>query len=311
AIVVVETAVLRIGAAWVYYGPQRTVVGRLPLWTPFTYVSFLFAIAAGGGGAVPQRRGRRGPGRLAGLRRPRGAVRLRAQPALPVRRSNRDDPGQFEDAGRREVLFGDAHAEVGEGVLDGVGEGGGGADHAPFADAPVVGEDVGAGLEVVDLDVGDLGGGGDEVVHERAGLELALVVVGRLLVEDGADALGDAAPDLAVDDGRVDDLAAVFDDDVAGDLHHSGLEVDLDDAGMGGLGPAALPAVEDPPHPDGLSVTGGAPDIGTVVAGGGGDVGQGDGDGRGAGHVDAAAFDGEVAGGGLEEVGRDLHDPPA
>jgi|GEM_PF-3080620 len=47
AIVVVETAVLRIGAAWVYYGPQRTVVGRLPLWTPFTYVSFLFAIAAG------------------------------------------------------------------------------------------------------------------------------------------------------------------------------------------------------------------------------------------------------------------------
>src|SRR5581483_8579225 len=50
AIVVVETAVLRIGAAWVYYGPQRTVVGRLPLWTPFTYVSFLFAIAAGVGG---------------------------------------------------------------------------------------------------------------------------------------------------------------------------------------------------------------------------------------------------------------------
>ena len=46
-IVAVEMAVLRIGTAWVYYGPQRTVVGGLPLWTPFTYVSFLFAIAAG------------------------------------------------------------------------------------------------------------------------------------------------------------------------------------------------------------------------------------------------------------------------
>jgi len=46
-IVAVEMGVLRIGAAWVYYGPQRTVVGGLPLWTPFTYVSFLFAIAAG------------------------------------------------------------------------------------------------------------------------------------------------------------------------------------------------------------------------------------------------------------------------
>jgi hypothetical protein len=46
-IVAVELAVLRIGAAWVYYGPQPAVVGDLPLWTPFTYVAFLFAIAAG------------------------------------------------------------------------------------------------------------------------------------------------------------------------------------------------------------------------------------------------------------------------
>ena len=46
-IVLIELAVLRIGPAWVYYGPQRTVVGDLPVWTPFTYVAFLFAIAAG------------------------------------------------------------------------------------------------------------------------------------------------------------------------------------------------------------------------------------------------------------------------
>jgi hypothetical protein len=47
AIICIEIAVLRIGPAWIYYGPQRTVVADLPLWTPITYVSFLFAIAAG------------------------------------------------------------------------------------------------------------------------------------------------------------------------------------------------------------------------------------------------------------------------
>lgn len=47
AIIVIEIVVMRFGAAWVYYGPQRTVVADLPIWTPITYVSFLFVIAAG------------------------------------------------------------------------------------------------------------------------------------------------------------------------------------------------------------------------------------------------------------------------
>jgi hypothetical protein len=47
AIIGIEIAVMRFGAAWIYYGPQRTVVADLPLWTPITYVSFLFVIAAG------------------------------------------------------------------------------------------------------------------------------------------------------------------------------------------------------------------------------------------------------------------------
>ena len=47
AIVVIEIAVMSIDAAWLYYGPQRTVVADLPVWTPITYVSFLFTIAAG------------------------------------------------------------------------------------------------------------------------------------------------------------------------------------------------------------------------------------------------------------------------
>jgi hypothetical protein len=47
AIIAIELAVMQIGEAWIYYGPQRTVVADLPIWTVITYVSFLFAIAAG------------------------------------------------------------------------------------------------------------------------------------------------------------------------------------------------------------------------------------------------------------------------
>jgi hypothetical protein len=47
AIILIEIAVMHVGSAWIYYGPQRTVLADLPLWTPITYVSFLFAIAAG------------------------------------------------------------------------------------------------------------------------------------------------------------------------------------------------------------------------------------------------------------------------
>jgi hypothetical protein len=47
AIEVIEVTVMQFGSAWVYYGPQRTVVADLPVWTPFTYVSFLFVIATG------------------------------------------------------------------------------------------------------------------------------------------------------------------------------------------------------------------------------------------------------------------------
>ncbi len=43
----------------------------------------------------------------------------------------------------------------------------------------------------------------------------AFVVVGRPLEQHRADALGDAAAHLAVDDRRVDERAAVLDDDVA------------------------------------------------------------------------------------------------
>jgi hypothetical protein len=36
-----------LGATWIYYGPQAFVLGDVPFFTPFTYVSFCIGIAAG------------------------------------------------------------------------------------------------------------------------------------------------------------------------------------------------------------------------------------------------------------------------
>ena len=74
---------------------------------------------------------------------------------------------------------------------------------------------------------------GQQVVHERGGEVVAVVVVGRVLQQHGADALGDPAADLALDDRRVHGDATVLDHDVALDLDQAGLDVDLDDAAVG------------------------------------------------------------------------------
>jgi hypothetical protein len=43
---------MAIKQPWLYYGHQALVVARLPIWVPFTYVSFLFALGAGVYGLV-------------------------------------------------------------------------------------------------------------------------------------------------------------------------------------------------------------------------------------------------------------------
>ena len=91
--------------------------------------------------------------------------------------------------------------------------------------------------------LGTVGGRRQQVVHERPREELAVVAVGRLLEQHGADRLGDAAADLALDDRRVDGQAAVLDHHVALDLDDAGLDVDLDEAAVRAAGPAALAAV--------------------------------------------------------------------
>ena len=85
--------------------------------------------------------------------------------------------------------------------------------------------------------LGHLGRGRQEVVDERRRQRVAGVVVDEVLEQHAADALHDAAEDLALDDRRVDHRAAVLRDDVAQDLRHAGVAVDLDDAEVGGVRP--------------------------------------------------------------------------
>ena len=71
---------------------------------------------------------------------------------------------------------------------------------------------------LAELEVGALERGRDQVVHERRVEAVALLVERDHLHQRDADALGEAAVDLAVDDHRVDAHAAVVDRDEAPDL---------------------------------------------------------------------------------------------
>src|SRR5713101_2844055 len=68
----------------------------------------------------------------------------------------------------------------------------------------------------------------DEVIHEGAGGELAVLGVGELLVERRADAVGDSAVGHAVDDVRIDHHAAVVAADVFRELGFRRVRIDLD-----------------------------------------------------------------------------------
>ena len=141
------------------------------------------------------------------------------------------------------MLLGDGYAELRQRIFDCVSDRRRRADHAALADTPVIGFDARRRLYVVDLDLGYLHRGRNQIVHEGAGLEVAVVVVGGLLVQHRADALRHAASNLTFDYGGVDQLAAVLDHEVAVDGHLPGLEVDLDPAHVCCLSPPAFAAV--------------------------------------------------------------------
>src|SRR5207245_8896662 len=87
-----------------------------------------------------------------------------------------------------------------------------GRDRARLADA-LDAERVGGGrcLGPVGREVRQVGGGGNQVVGQGGGQQVAVIVVDGLLVQRLRDALGQAAVHLARDEERVHDLAHVVD----------------------------------------------------------------------------------------------------
>ena len=69
-----------------------------------------------------------------------------------------------------------------------------------------------------DLHMGNLVGGGQQIVHEALAHHLALFVIDELLQQGRPDAMGDAAKGHALDDMGIDDRAAVVADDIAAQL---------------------------------------------------------------------------------------------
>ena len=70
-------------------------------------------------------------------------------------------------------------------------------------------------------------GSRDRQLAEAGRHQVAVVVVGHLLVQRLADALGDSSVNLPVDDHRVHDVAYVIDGDEPEHAHEAGLRVDL------------------------------------------------------------------------------------
>ena len=68
-----------------------------------------------------------------------------------------------------------------------------------------------------------------QVVHERACKEIAVLVVDDSLEQRGADAVGEAAPDLTLHDEWVQQSAGVVNADVVQHVHGARLVLDLDD----------------------------------------------------------------------------------
>ena len=130
---------------------------------------------------------------------------------------------------------GHAHPEGRERILHRVGDGGGRRDRPALPDT-LQAERIPRRrvLEVHGLDRRQLHRGRHQVIHEGSGQELCLLVVDHLLQEPAADALRDAAVDLALHDHRVDEGPAVVGHQVAEELHRAGAGVHVHHRDVGG-----------------------------------------------------------------------------
>ena len=147
--------------------------------------------------------------------------------------------------------FGDLDAGPGKRILDRLREHRARRNAARFADALEADRvERRRRLAMRRLDRRHVGRGRQQIVHERRVQQLALLVVDELLVERVADAVRDAAVNLSFDEQRIDDRAAIVDDEVALDLDRRRLGIDLDDhrvhaaRGAAAVGPEVGRALE-------------------------------------------------------------------
>ena len=91
---------------------------------------------------------------------------------------------------------------------------------------------VGRRLVVAEVEIAEIGGARHAVIHERAGQELAALVVDDVLHQHLADPLDDAAMDLPFASSGLSTMPTIVDRGIAGQLDLAGLCVDLDLAEM-------------------------------------------------------------------------------
>jgi len=130
-----------------------------------------------------------------------------------------------------------ANAARAEGIDDGVHHRRQGTGAARLA-ATLGAKQIGAGGNRVEGigDGGEVAGAGQGVVHIAAGERLARAVIMRRFQYRLADALGDAAMGLPLDQERVDHGAEIIDRAVARDADGAGLGVDLDLGDVAAIG---------------------------------------------------------------------------
>src|SRR5690606_19134194 len=122
-------------------------------------------------------------------------------------------PGRFDrrqETMRRKRRLGHLDSEALQGIVDRAEQHRRRCDATAFAHP--FGAELGVGrgrLEVIEADVGYFGRARHDIVGQRGGQRLAELVVRRFLVKRGADALGDTADALALDDHGIDHDAAV------------------------------------------------------------------------------------------------------
>src|ERR1700738_3427909 len=140
-----------------------------------------------------------------------------------------------KQTGRRDWQLIDLDGERREGIGNGVGHSRRRADGAALAHAAEAAQ---RGrrfrFEMHDLHWGNFTCRRHDVIGKTHALDLPFTIVHHPLEERRANALGDAAADLAFDNHWIDQGSAILGDDVAIDQDFAGLRIDLDRCDVGG-----------------------------------------------------------------------------